>query len=69
MWQFHFVDWDVSAWLHVPEGADIESKGSSGVGGGCWNSIFRQSGFVDLSQKILQHPAHIVMLQLRHYKP
>ena len=77
-WQLHVVDWDLSTWLPdnsekaaYTDGKDrnteSDAKQASGVGGGCWHNIFRQSSFSDLIRGILQHPAHVVTLQLRCY--
>jgi len=78
MWQLHIVDWDLSTWLpdnleSAPntDGQDRNTKSdaehASGLSGGCWHCIFRQSSFSDLIRGILQHPADVVMSQLRCY--
>ena len=77
-WQLHVVDWDLSTWLPdnseraaYTDGKDrnteSDAKQASGVGGGCWHNVFRQSSFSDLIRGILQHPADVVTLQLRCY--
>lgn len=74
--QVRLVEWDLSEWLTedpespaVLEGSDSEANApESGVKGGGWRGLLRQSQFVPLLQEILRHPADVVMLRLRRHE-
>lgn len=64
MMQMRAVVWDLHKWLPF----DISEAGGQGTGlsgDSCWHGVFRQPMFAQLLQEILQHPAEVVMLQLR----
>lgn len=65
MRQIRTVTWDLMAWLPLDPGLDVRATGTGLSGDKCWHSVFGQSLCAQLLMEIVQHPAELVMLQLR----